>query len=343
MKRMFCILALCAVLVSSLCVSFVGCAKTNEEAPEDAVVLSVVDIVNSAELSLILPEGAGDGFGDFSGNSRTLNLTATLYPTSATDKTVDWELGWADVTDSWTNGKDPSTYVSVTPTSPGATTAVVRATSAFASNINVVCTSRANPNCVAICTVKYAARVQASSQLQFEYDNATYASTGSRVFPSLSQNRALYSYNFDIDFLPTWSLHTVDVINLSYTLQVKAKPALYCELQAQGIAKASNDWITITKEHELWNAFTASEIAYVGDFDALSSGLQSTTSNRFAERRVAFNNAVLSNTSGYDFDVKATIITDFETRDLTWTFTFDRSNISYTAERVTLSPSSFVL
>lgn len=64
-------------------------------------------------------------------------LTATVLPATATNKTVDWSVAWADgqsgtVTD----------YVTVTPSSNGSTTASVKCYKAFTGNIVVTVTTR---------------------------------------------------------------------------------------------------------------------------------------------------------------------------------------------------------
>ena len=65
-------------------------------------------------------------------------LVATVYPSTATNKTVDWSVAWAD------SGKteDVKNYVTVTPQSNGSTTATVTCYKAFEGNIIVTVTTR---------------------------------------------------------------------------------------------------------------------------------------------------------------------------------------------------------
>ena len=71
-------------------------------------------------------------------NTVSQTLVATVYPSTATNKAVDWSVAWAD------SGKteDVETYVTVTPTGNGSNTATVTCYKAFAGNIIVTATTR---------------------------------------------------------------------------------------------------------------------------------------------------------------------------------------------------------
>ena len=71
------------------------------------------------------------------GNYVEQTLTATVLPTTATNKKVDWSVAWADgqsgtVTD----------YVTVTPSADGSTTASVKCYQAFSGNVVITVTTR---------------------------------------------------------------------------------------------------------------------------------------------------------------------------------------------------------
>ena len=85
-------------------------------------------------------------------------LTATVYPATATDKTIDWSVAWSDASASWASGKTVTNYVTVTPTSDGSLTANVACLQAFGAKIKVVASSRENPEITAECAVDYAQR-----------------------------------------------------------------------------------------------------------------------------------------------------------------------------------------
>lgn len=86
-------------------------------------------------------------------------LTATVSPSDAYNKTVDWSVEWVNPLSTWASGKPVAGFVTVTPTSDGALTANVECKAAFGEQIRVVCTSRDNPNASAECIVDYAKRI----------------------------------------------------------------------------------------------------------------------------------------------------------------------------------------
>ena len=86
-------------------------------------------------------------------------LTATITPSDAYNKAVDWSVEWVNSSSSWASGKTVTDYVTVTPTSDGALTANVENIQAFGEQIKVVCTSRDNPEASAECLVDYAKRI----------------------------------------------------------------------------------------------------------------------------------------------------------------------------------------
>lgn len=91
--------------------------------------------------------------------SEGITLTATIYPDSAENKAVDWDVSFVNPSSSWASGKDVSDYVTVTPASDGALTANVNCLKAFGEQIKITVTSRANVNAKAECTLDYARRI----------------------------------------------------------------------------------------------------------------------------------------------------------------------------------------
>ena len=86
-------------------------------------------------------------------------LTATITPDNASDKTVDWSVAFVNPDSEWATGKTVTDYVTVTPTSDGALTANVACFQAFGEQIKVTVMSRDNPEATATCLVDYAERV----------------------------------------------------------------------------------------------------------------------------------------------------------------------------------------
>ena len=85
-----------------------------------------------------------------------LNITATVLPSQATDKALDWSVEFVDETSEWAQGKTVTDYVTVSGTDTGAT---VECLKGFGSQMLVKAVSRSNPDVYATCTLDYYARV----------------------------------------------------------------------------------------------------------------------------------------------------------------------------------------
>lgn len=85
-------------------------------------------------------------------------LTATITPSDAANKKVDWTVAFKNGSSTWASGKTVTDYVTVTPTSDGSLTARVECKAAFGSQIVVTVTSRENRSASATCTADYQQR-----------------------------------------------------------------------------------------------------------------------------------------------------------------------------------------
>lgn len=86
-------------------------------------------------------------------------LTATVYPVSASDKTVDWTIAWANAESTWATGKTVTDYVTAQAQADGSTVCIVSCLQAFGEQIEVTVTARANENATATCTLDYVKRI----------------------------------------------------------------------------------------------------------------------------------------------------------------------------------------
>ena len=102
-------------------------------------------------------------FSSPSANSRSapsgVTLEATVSPVSATDKTVDWTVEFVDSTLEWAVDKVVTDYITVTPESDGSNIATVVCHQPFQAPIQIIVTSRSNPNAFAKCLVDYRAKI----------------------------------------------------------------------------------------------------------------------------------------------------------------------------------------
>ena len=88
-------------------------------------------------------------------------LTATVTPSNATNKALDWSVAFVNPSSAWANGKTVTDYVTVTPTSDGALTANVECLQAFGEQVRVTVTSRDNTAVKANATVDYTEKLSA--------------------------------------------------------------------------------------------------------------------------------------------------------------------------------------
>ncbi len=117
-------------------------------------------------------------------------LTATIQPADATDKTVDWSVSFVNPSSAWASGKTVTDYVTVTPTSDGALTANVENLQAFGEQIKVTVTSRDNAEATAECVVDYVKRVTGISvKLAYQAETINVDSSSEEtVIPSSFAN-----------------------------------------------------------------------------------------------------------------------------------------------------------
>lgn len=118
-----------------------GGEETGEEsAPIDTT------ITNSEHVMLAMSAAVTAAEGEYVEQT----LTATVTPSTAQEKGVDWTVEWADGTDSPTL----SDYLTITPASDGSNVCYVRAYAAFDKDIIITCTTR-DGGFTATCTVTF--------------------------------------------------------------------------------------------------------------------------------------------------------------------------------------------
>lgn len=90
-------------------------------------------------------------------------ITATVAPSNATNKALDWSVAFKNPSSEWATGKTVTDYVTITPTTDGAVTATVECKQAFGEPVVVTATSRANPDISATATCDYVKRAESLS------------------------------------------------------------------------------------------------------------------------------------------------------------------------------------
>ena len=105
-------------------------------------------------------------------------VTATVYPADAVNQKVDWSVSFANASSAWSSGKKVTDYVTVTPSSDGALTAVIQNVAAFGEQIIVKTTSRDNAEAYATLNVEY---LQRTTGYTLTLNDKTYSTTGTKT------------------------------------------------------------------------------------------------------------------------------------------------------------------
>ena len=88
-------------------------------------------------------------------NAVTANVIATITPSNAANKKVDWSIAFKNAESEWSSGKAVGDYVSVMPSSDGSLMAAITCYQAFGEKIIVTVTSRENAEAKASCEIDY--------------------------------------------------------------------------------------------------------------------------------------------------------------------------------------------
>ena len=272
-------------------------------------------------------------------SSNGITLTATVLPSTAVDKTVDWTVEFADPTATWAEGKTASDYVSVIPASDGALTATVTAIEAFGAQVKIVVTSRSNPDAQAYCLVDYGQRL--NSNITWSFDNSLFATSneltnefGVQLIEAIKVNNGEISeeyleaaYTFDINYNQNFTVSNEDE---DVKVYIQASDELFEALLEEGIGREEKEWVEITN-HDILDIF---------------NGVTETTLSDSAEGIDAimdFNKAVLNADGEYDLEFKIVVATNFETKEYVIQCKFNKNGPAFTADSITLNMGNIVL
>ena len=129
-------------------ISFTPFGQEQTETPDEETPVSPIEATISDNEHIRLAMSAAVTAAD--GEYVEQVLTATVNPSTAEEKGVDWKAEWADGSDS----SDLSTYLTVTPESDGSNVCYVRAFAAFDKDIIITVTTR-DGGFTATCTVTF--------------------------------------------------------------------------------------------------------------------------------------------------------------------------------------------
>ena len=153
-------------------------------------------------------------------------VTASVQPSDALNKEVDWSIAWANSSSSWASGKTVTDYVTVTPTSDGALTANVSCLQAFGEQIVVTATSRDNTSAKGSCTVDYRQKyLGTNTSISFQdstyYHNPNISTSYNSVTETDIPNKIGTNYNTNTEYRPKVSMRYSAQLSDIYTLALE--------------------------------------------------------------------------------------------------------------------------
>lgn len=138
-------------------------------------------------------------------------LTATVNPSTAEEKSVDWKAEWADGSDS----SDLSTYLTITPQFDGSNVCYVRAFAAFDKDIIITVTTR-DGGFSATCTVKF---VGNPTKMNIDFSGLT-ATHDDGWDVQIYQVKTTGAYNLGVTFDNIFGQVNPDFVpNLEYNIE----------------------------------------------------------------------------------------------------------------------------
>lgn len=159
-------------------------------------------------------------------------VTASITPSDALNKEVDWSVAWKNPSSAWAKGKDVTDYVTITPTSDGALTATVECIEAFGEQVLVTATSRDNPSAKGSCTADYMQRYL-GTETSLSFNNAQYAQLGSAA-TSIDNtgtvnmpNKAESGSNTNTLYSPKNPVVYTSILSETYTLPLEGEDISY--------------------------------------------------------------------------------------------------------------------
>ena len=170
-------------------------------------------------------------------------LTATVEPSNAKDKAVDWSIGFVNANSEWATGKTVTDYVTITPESDGALTATVECLQAFGEQIQVTVTHRNNEKATASCTVDFAKKL-----------------LGMRFFSPKNEIDFVFGEDETFDcvddeayeFAPIYSEYTLnDVLENNFTLTARINEDFVAAMQAELPEETITDALKTEVEYKL--------------------------------------------------------------------------------------------
>lgn len=134
------------------------------QAPIENGGMKMGDVVETSGMKLqVVKAAAYNSGGAATAAEESYQLTATVLPADAADKTVTYTAAWSNANSTWATGKNVNDYVTVAQGTAGSLTATVTCKQVFGEPIVVTVTSNDNPDAKASATLHYKQKITSYS------------------------------------------------------------------------------------------------------------------------------------------------------------------------------------
>ena len=275
-------------------------------------------------------------------------LTATVEPSNAVNKAVDWSVSFVNPSSSWATGKTVTDYVTVTPTSDGALTATVQCLQAFGEQIKVTVTHRNNENATASCTVDFAKKLEGVRFYNDSYFDFTIGEDEEAFHPSgesLAQSpdlEFLYSdYTLEDSFDLTLKAEIDPNFLSAYKDAVPDEVGVQVLMSSRTYSFNGNAFLTSYLDKNYPFYFYPDEMAFINLGDVTGKYAQLVFGGN-DECHNAIGTIIEENPSYYYYDLTLTATGTYSSFTDTIRIVPDRENYEFVVRSLSLNNSSLV-
>lgn len=269
---------------------------------------------------------------NMSSSEGSVAVTATITPSTASNKKVDWSLAWKNASSSWANGKTVTDYVTVTPDSDGSLTATVKAINAFSEQIILTCTSRDDADVKSTCTIDYSKKIESISVSikKDGSDSALYWSNDGDLY-DIVVNTTLSEGTIEDNFTFSYSMEATDEFISACQQTYNGFNPSGASTQISLIGKTTFA-LKLPQIETSYEKLTSDYIYF--HIDRSNSALYRSAVNKFKSAVESFNGSM--------FNLKISASNAYSNYEKTVGISSSGANFSVSVEDVTLSDSSII-
>ncbi len=306
------------LLLGTMCFSMVACSNAPiKEEPNKIVDTGgfVSKFVNTENVELF---AATPMSMSKTTNTASQTLTATVYPTTATNKKVDWSVAWGQ-----SNSANVTDYVKVVPTSDGSTTATVTCYKAFTGDIIVTVTTRES-GYTAECIVTFVGiptDIEIQTSASSNADGYSLGVGSSYVFtPVLSNPFGSVGDNYKNLKVTLTGIGSVVLGTFENYSSTGSSKWYEDSLKTVSLDSLKDNFITVTYSNGVINVTTKKTIeSYYGSIDRIDGGRTQFYEDKFKEFasdcyfKVTVNEPVSGVYTSFNIRFNDTVVTSVST------------------------------